>query len=352
MPVKPAPLATLACILTLALPAAGASAPTVRITADTVLAREAGQVIEARGAVTITDGRITIRADHLLYTRRDRRIRLTGHVAAVTPQGDLRARQVVVTLTPAGALEAVEAAGEVTVRSADRTLQAGRVRYRPVADIMEATDGVVLRWADRTLQADRVRYEAGKTFDADGGVTVRWGDRELTARRVVGVAAGQVLEASEDAVARWADRTIRADRMVYRLAEDVLTATGGVTLTTRNLAATAQTLVARGARTATLGGRARMQTPDGELQADRIDVQVQEQTAQASGNVMGVFQDTTITSQAATLSVPDGYAVFRGQVTVRRPGRTLTADVVTFYYREHRLVAQGETTIRIQPETP
>jgi hypothetical protein len=43
-------------------------------------------------------------------------------------------------------------------------------------------------------------------------------------------------------------------------------------------------------------------------------------------------------------------AIFRDRVTIVRPGRTMSADVVTFFYQQNRMIAEGETRIRIEDE--
>jgi lipopolysaccharide export system protein LptA len=119
-----------------------------------------------------------------------------------------------------------------------------------------------------------------------------------------------------------------------------------------DLRITGGTLVASGAEVAVLTGRPHIEHPAGTLEGDRVDIAVQSQIAFVRGNVQSVFSDTKITSALATLLVKDKKAIFRDHVTVDRPGRTMTAEVVTYYYVERRLVAEGPTTIKIRQMPP
>lgn len=238
----------------------------VRITADIVTATGHGQTLEAHGHVFISDGRITIRADRVLYVRRTGRIQLTGHVSVTTPQGELQAGEATAQLTRASALGAIEASGGVTARSAARIL--------------------------------------------------------------------------------------KADRVAYQTKDDTLIATGHVVLTSPDLTITGAELVAKGADAATVTGRPRIANRDGFIEGDRLEVVVRAQIGFIRGNVVGVFSETRITSASATLLAKENKAVFRDKVTVTRADRTMTAALVTYYYKEKRIVAEGQTTIKIQETRP
>ena len=249
--------------LGLALSARAAGPRTMQLNADTVTARDGGQLLEARGHVIITDGRLTIRADHVLYDRKSRQIQMSGSVRITTPQGELIAGEAAAQLTRAGTLEAIQAFRGVTARSTGRMLKADRVAYQVKDDTLAATGNVVV------------------TFPPD------------------------------------------------------LTATAGV-------------LVAKSADVITMTGRPRIRNPDGFIEGDRLEVVAHSQIAFVRGNVVSVFAETRITSATATLLVKENSAIFRDKVSVTRPGRTMTAELVTYYYKERRLVAEGQTTIRIQ----
>jgi lipopolysaccharide export system protein LptA len=247
--------------------AIGAVSRTLEIQADTLIARDGGQTIEASGNVIITDGRSTIRAGHALYTLRDRRILLDGGVKIVTAQGDLVANRAVILLGKGNAVAFVEATGGVAVKAQQRVL--------------------------------------------------------------------------------------RADLASYEVASESLVATGNVTLfVPPDLTAKGAELVAKGRQVATLTGRPRVENREGFIEGDRIEFREQTQTAYVRGNVVSVFQDIRISAGNATLLAKEGHAIFREQVRVTRPGRTLSAEMVTLYYRERRLVTEGPTNIRIEEEKP
>jgi len=243
-----------------------AAARTVQITADTVIATDQGQVVEARGHVVVTDGRIRISADRMNYNRKTGRIQLTGSVNITTPQGTLRSAEATAQLTRGRVLDVITAAGDVTVQSADRVLKADRLTYQAKDDTLTARGHVVV------------------TFPPD------------------------------------------------------LTVTGGE-------------LFAKGVETATITGRARIQNRDGSIEGDRLEVNGLAQTALARGNVVAIFQETRITSASATLLAKENRAVFREKVIVTRPDRVMMAQTVTYFYKEKRIVAEGQTTIKFQ-ETP
>jgi len=102
--------------------------------------------------------------------------------------------------------------------------------------------------------------------------------------------------------------------------------------------------------TATLSGGASVQNKDGSIRADRLEFVEGEQVAYARGNVTAVFQDTRITSSAATFYGGERKAVFREGVTVKTPGRTMKAEVVTVFYEDRRIIAEGETNITFEEE--
>lgn len=252
--------------LVLAPPAAGAPAGVLELRAEEVTVRSGGAVIDARGAVQITDGTHRVRADRAVYTVRDRRIELTGHVAIDSPDATLAAARAVILLTRERRLNSVEAAGGAALTSRGRLLKASRVSY---------------------------------------------------------IAGGEAI-----------------------------TASGNVSLSLPpDLVATGQQLVATPAM-ARLAGRARVQTRDGSIEGDTLEVMEREQVAYVRGNVVSVVQTTTITAGAATLYGKERKVVFRDPVHLRSPGRVVEAEVVSVFYAERRIVAEGETTIRIEEEAP
>lgn len=239
---------------------------TLQLNADTVIARDGGLLLEARGQVVIRDGRVTIRADHAVYDRKSRQVQLDGTVRITTPQNELTAQAATAQMTKDNFLETVQASGRVGMR--------------------------------------------------------------------------------------WPDRTLKADRVTYQVKDDALNAKGNIIVTfPPDLTVTGSALVANGTEKTTVTGRARIQNRDGFIEGDRLEVWGQGPTAVVSGHVVSVFQDTRITAASASLYAEENRVVFRNNVTVSRPGRALTAEIVSVYYRERRLVAEGRTIIKIQ-ETP
>lgn len=256
-------LATLFTVFLAVVPTISeAAAQPVQINADLVTATDHGQTLDARGHVFITDDRITIRADRVLYVRKSGHIQLIGHVRVTTPQGELQAGEAAVQLTRANALDSIDASGGVTTRSANRTL--------------------------------------------------------------------------------------KADRIAYQTRDDTLIANGHVVLIAPDLTITGGTLIAKGTQSVTVTGRPRIENREGFIEGDRLEVAVEAQIAFVRGNVASVFQDTRITSAAATLLAKENKAIFREKVTVIQPGRTMSAELVTYYYKERRIVSEGKTTIKVQ----
>ena len=248
----------------LAAPALAAPPRTLELRASQVTVRDGGRVIDARGAVRITDGRNRVRADRALYTVRDRRIQLAGAVSVAGEEGTLEAQGAVIRLTADRQIDTVEASGSVKLQTRGRVLRASRVSY--------------------TVGAEAVF--------ASGNVS---------------------LSMPPDIVAMGQDLVVRRT-------------------------------------TATLSGGASVQNKDGSIRADRLEFVEGEQVAYARGNVTAVFQDTRITSSAATFYGGERKAVFREGVTVKTPGRTMKAEVVTVFYEDRRIIAEGETNITFEEE--
>src|SRR5438552_16775437 len=98
-PLTPAPLpkgegnfwlisiALFAFLLTLQLAGARAAAPrTIQLNADTVTARDGGQMVEASGHVVISDGRPPIPADHGLFDLKSTLFQVDDNVRDNTPK--------------------------------------------------------------------------------------------------------------------------------------------------------------------------------------------------------------------------------------------------------------------------
>lgn len=250
--------------LLLAAPALATPTRSLELRASQVSILENGQVIDARGAVRITDGRNRVRADRAVYTLRDRRIQLTGNVSVAGDEG---------------------------------TLQADR--------------GLIRLAADRRID----------TVEASGRVKLQTGGRVL-----------------------------RASQVNYAVGSEVVSASGNVSLSVPpDIVATGQQLVVK-RNMATLSREAKVQNQDGSIRADEVELFESEQIAHARGNVTAVVAETRITSQTATFNGRERKAVFRENVTVSRPGRTMKAEVVTVYFDGRRIVAEGDTNITLDEE--
>lgn len=244
--------------------------------------------------------------------------------AEAAPARALELRAEEVTARSGG--QVIEARGNVRITDGEHRVRADRATYAVRERRIELTGNVVIESPDGTLEAARA-------------VILLTADRRLDS---VEAAGGVELETR--------DRVLKASRVSYAVGGETVTASGNVSLfIPPDLIATGQQLRA-GRATATLSGRARVQNRDGYIEGDTIEVVEREQVAHVRGSVRSVIQDTTITAEAATLFGKDRKAVFRDNVTVTRPGRTLQAQQVTVFYESRRLVAEGETTIRFEEE--
>jgi lipopolysaccharide assembly outer membrane protein LptD (OstA) len=245
-------------------------------------------------------------------------------------------------------------AGSAAVSAVE--LRADEVTLRDGGAVVEARGRVRVAWGASRLSADRATYTVGlRRLSLVGSVTVIMPQGTLTSARATVVLAPrgglESLEASGRATLRSEQRVVRAEHLTYAVQSGAVTADGGVELTIPpGITARGQRLLMKRGEAATLRGRARVQTQDGSLEADQIDVSEPAQVAYARGHVAGIFEETRITADAATFYHRERRAVFRDGVTVTRPGRTIQADVVTIYLHDRRIVAEGDTTIRLEEE--
>jgi len=259
--------ALLICLLAaISPPAQGSSGPVLELQAAEVVVRGGGRIIEARGDVRITDGRSTVRAGEAVYAVKERRIRLGAGVVIRTAEGSLESAEAIVLLSADRRLSRIEASGGVELKTGDRVLRAGQLRY----------------------------LVGGSQASAAGNVTLF-------------------------------------------LPPDVLAA--GPQLTLHGGAAT-------------LTGGAKIQSRDGIVESDTMELSDVDQVAQLRGNVRSTWQATRITAATATVYLRERRAVFRDQVTITGGGRTMRTTLVTIYYAERRMVAEGATTIRLEEGGP
>jgi lipopolysaccharide export system protein LptA len=239
---------------------------------------------------------------------------------------DLRAD----TLTANAATQTVIARGHVRVTDGLFVASAGRAEYAIRARRLILADTVVVRSPEGTIRAHEV--------------TLYFSDE----RRVnFIVAAGNV----------WVEtrgRTLKAQRITYEPPTGVARATGSVAMfAPPEFRATGEDLIGNLRReAATLTGRARVQTAEGFVEGDRLDVDGRAQTAVLRDHVNGGFRKIRLTADTATVRFRDQKAVFRGHVKLVDPSRTLIADQVTVYYNEGRMVAEGATSVRVEEDRP
>lgn len=99
-----------------------------------------------------------------------------------------------------------------------------------------------------------------------------------------------------------------------------------------------------------LRGGVRVQNPEGFVTGDRLDAGRRLEHAVVVGAVHARFRDLDVRSRRGELFGREKRAVFDGDVRVAHPGRQLTADRVTVWYDTRRVVAEGQTWMRVEPE--
>ncbi len=107
-------------------------------------------------------------------------------------------------------------------------------------------------------------------------------------------------------------------------------------------------LVERSRGFALLEGEARLQNKDGFVSGDRIEARERGQRATVTGSVLGRFRDIEVRSRTADVFGTDKKAVFAGEVEVTQPGRRMTTEKVTVWYEARRVVAEGQTRVRLE----
>ncbi len=234
------------------------------------------------------------------------------------------------TLTTESGSQTVVARGHVRVTDGVSVARAGSARYTARAGRLVLSGGVVVQTPDGTLSAREVTILLGRGqrmdfFAAVGGVQVK-------ART----------------------RVFNAERVTYEPPTASLHASGAVTafippdlyVSGHDLAANLRNEVA------TLTGHVRVRAAEGFIEGDRLDADGRAQTAFIHDHVVGGFRKTLVTADTATLRAREHTAVFRGRVKIVDPTRTVTADQVTVYYRDGRVIAEGTTSVRLEEDRP
>lgn len=133
-------------------------------------------------------------------------------------------------------------------------------------------------------------------------------------------------------------------------ATDTVMAQDGVTIfTPPDIVATGRRFTYRRPRgQAVLEGGARLQNRDGFIAGDRIDADERWERAIVTGPVTARFRDTEVRSRTAELLGAEKKAIFVGEVQVSQAGRLLTTEKVTIWYAAGRIVAEGQTRVRLE----
>ena len=144
--------------------------------------------------------------------------------------------------------------------------------------------------------------------------------------------------------------TIVAGTVTMSLADDSVTADEAVQITSPpDVVATGAHLTYRRARgAATLEGSARLQNRDGVIAGERIESTGRWERATVTGPVWGKFRDIEVRSRAAEYVGAEKKAIFTGDVQVLQPGRVLISEKVTVWYAAGRIVAEGQTRVRLE----
>jgi lipopolysaccharide export system protein LptA len=244
---------------------------------------------------------------------------------------------------PASSPPAIEiTADEMTVNA---TTQAGTARGR-----VRITDGRLTATAD---QATLYHHEGRAVLSGQARVTGPQGDLEgrqititYTTRAVTRVAARGAASLDAEGALTSADLitldpavgTVMADGEVTVFSQPDIVATG------RRL-----TYDRQGGRLV-LDGVARVQNRDGFLQAQRIEGFRRSERIVATGEVHGTFRDVDVRSRDAEVFYGERRAVFTGDVRLTQPGRRLVTERVQLWYDVGRVVAEGQTSIRLEPQ--
>jgi lipopolysaccharide export system protein LptA len=217
----------------------------------------------------------------------------------------------------------------------------GRVRITDGRTVATAARAVLYQREGRGVLLGEARAAGPEGVLEGREITVRFTPRAIT--RIV--ARGEATFEVEAAL-------VTASVVTLVPAEDTVVAEGTVRLfTDPDVIATAARLVFRRVGgTITLDGRARVQSADGFVEADRIHGARRWDRIAATGDVHGTYRDTTVRSHTADVFLGEKRAVFAGNVRLTRADRAMTSERVTVWYDEGRVLAEGETWIRLAPQ--
>ena len=148
------------------------------------------------------------------------------------------------------------------------------------------------------------------------------------------------------------DTLIGAPVITLVPSSDTLTASGRVRVTSPpGITAAGDRLTYQRSRgLLTMDGAVRVQTADGSVDGDRLEAFGQWDRIVVTGNVHGVFRDIDVRSRIAEVTSAEKKAVFTGDVRLTQPDRRMVTERVTVWYAVGRVVAEGQTTIRLEPQ--
>ncbi|MDR7521369.1 MAG: LptA/OstA family protein [Armatimonadota bacterium] len=244
--------------------------------------------------------------------------------------------------TPGGRPPLHISADEMHIDAATRVAVAvGRVRISDGTTTATAARATLYHREGRGVLAGQARVRGPQGLLEGDEITVWYTARAIT-RIVARGAASLEAEAS----------LVTARVVTIAPSADTVTAEREVTLfVPPDVVATGARLVYQRARgTAVLEGRGRVANPDGFIEADRIEGTRRMASAVATGDVWSVFRDIEVRSRTAELVAAEQKAVFVGDVRVAQPGRRMTSERVTLWYGVGRVVAEGQTWMRLEPQ--
>ncbi len=256
---------------------------------------------------------------------------------------------VVALLTAAGLAGAALAAGSpVTITADSMSLDAttrvatasGRVRISDGQTTATATRATLFHNEGRGVLVGGARVTGPQGVLEGEEITIEYTTVAITKIKANGKARLEV-----------EGGRVMAQAVTIVPATDTVTAQRDVTFSTRPdiVARGGELVYQRSKGTATLVGQASLQSRDGVIEGDRIEGFKRLERLVATGSVRGRYRDIDVRSRAAEVLGAEKKAVFTGDVHLTQPGRRLTTEKVTVWYGEGRVVAEGQTWIRIEP---
>ncbi len=278
----------------------------------------------------------------LMYAKRDDKRRAAYHVAAGLMLACVAATPTAGAPAPRAGAGLQITADEITVDAARRVATAvGQVRISDGRVTATSARATVHHAQGRGVLTGNARVVAPQGDLEGWEITV-----EFTAQTITRVTARG--NASLDAE----DTLTAAQTIVIVPADATLVAEGEVSVFAKpDIIATAPRLrYARGEGRIVLDGRARVRNRDGFVEADRLEGLRLSERVVATGGVHASFRDIEVRSRTAEVFAVERRAVFAGDVRLTQPGRRMVTERVTIWYDEGRVVAEGQTSIRLEPQ--